>query len=87
MTNSTEEHKNNLREIRQVRSQAEMLRDQLLEESVRVRDEQIDQPLDPSQAIRRRRGRQAMRKAIIAVNHAIASINQALNEIEHVAED
>ncbi len=87
MTNSSEEHKNNLREIRQARRQAEMLRDQLLEESIRVRDEQMDQPLGPSEANRRRQGREAMRKAIFASNHAIASINQALKEIEHVTED
>jgi len=78
---------NSLNEIRRARQQAETLRDQLLGEYQRIRDEEADMPAELRDDERRRQGRDAMRKAIAAANRAIASIDQALREIERVSEE
>jgi uncharacterized alpha-E superfamily protein len=81
-------HSNNsnstLNEIRAARDHAEFLRDQLLAQWQHLKEDEQEMTPDPIQATRREKGKDAMQKAITAANHAIASINQALSDLERV---
>lgn len=77
-----------LQEIRQAREQAETLRDQLLAEYERQREDSQELMLSGGEdEDRRQRGLEAMRQAIGAANCAIASIDQALREIQRAQGD
>ena len=73
-----------LNEIRAARDHAEFLRDQLLAQWQRLQEDERLMPPAEKQAPRREQGKQAMRKALAAANHAIARINQALSDLERV---
>jgi len=78
---------NSLLELRQVRDQAQDLRDQLSAEYQRILAEQTaaaaQTPLDQ----RRRQGLETLGKAITAAARAVESIEQALREMEQVRDD
>ena len=76
-----------LQEIRQAREQAETLRDQLLAEYERQREDGQEMVGVGEEDDRRQRGLEAMRQAIKAANCAIASIDQALREIQRAQDD
>ncbi len=76
-----------LNDIRRTRDQAEMLRDQLLAEFALINDQEKCLAPDIRDLPQRCQGREAMRKAIKAVNHAIASIDQALRELQWAQSD
>jgi len=76
-----------LQEIRQAREQAETLRDQLLAEYERQREDDQEPAETGENDGRRQRGLEAMRQAITAANCAIASIDQALREVQRAQED
>ncbi|MBN2211901.1 MAG: hypothetical protein JW709_10945 [Sedimentisphaerales bacterium] len=76
-----------LNEIRRTRDQAELLRDQLLAEFTLINEQENRLPPDIRDLPQRRQGRDAMHKAIKAVNHAIASIDQALRELQWAQTD
>ena len=87
MTESNDNSDNPIMEIRSARERALFLRDQLMTEYLRIEEQFLDQPQsDPDQAHRHELGRQAMRKAIAAAERAIASIDQALSEVERADE-
>ena len=87
MTHAFDEFQSSLGEVRLAREQAEIMRDQLLAEYQRIRDEEVNLPENQRNAPQRCLGREAMRKAIAAANRAIASIDQALREMERVTDD
>jgi len=70
-----------LADIRQARDQAEILRDQLLTEFEHINKEDLQ--MDPAAVDdpKRHQGKEDMRKAIAAVNHAISCIDKALQSI------
>jgi hypothetical protein len=84
----SESHENNLKnliEIRLVRQQAQSLRDQLAAEYLRLKEDYIDHHQTQSiDSKRHEQGQEAMRKAITASDRAIASIDQALKEMEQI---
>ncbi len=75
-------------EIRRARNEAETLRDRLLSEYDRLSHPE-DSEFFQKQVGKTRYGQgcEAMRKAIVAANHAIACINQALSQIERADEN
>ncbi|MBN1766780.1 MAG: hypothetical protein JW860_16115 [Sedimentisphaerales bacterium] len=87
MDNSSSDNFNNLIEIRKTRDQAEFLRDQLLAEYRRITEEDDPSLLAAHTPQQLLQGQEAMRKAIAAANRAIASIDQALREMERTSEE
>ena len=81
---NTNNENSTLHEIRTARDHAEFLRDQLLAEWQRLEEDEQTMTPDQIQAPRREKGKAAMQKAITAANHAIASITQALSDLERV---
>jgi hypothetical protein len=84
MPDKNEPINESLTEVRKARAQAETLRDQLSAEYEHLREEDTlaggDLPNDP----RHQQGMEAMRKAITAADRAIASIDQALRQMERI---
>jgi len=82
-----DEYQNTMQQVRQAREQAQLLRDQLMAEYRRLLDQpdESSPPLPDSSPSRL--GREAMRKAIAAVDCALASIDQALREMQRVPDD
>ena len=76
-----------INDIRTARDHAEFLRDQLLAEWEKVREDEATMTSEQIKSPRRIQGRELMQKAIATTNHAIASINQALRELERVNND
>lgn len=76
-----------INDIRTARDHAEFLRDQLLAEWEKVCEDEAAMTPEQIQNPRRVQGRNLMLKAIATTNHAIASINQALRELERVNHD
>ena len=87
MSDKSEEHQSSIMEVRRAREQAEVLRDQLQAEYQRIQDERDIFGSGIHQEEKFRQGREAMRKAITAANHAIASIDQALREMERASDN
>lgn len=87
MTEKSNNYENSLLEVRLARQEAERLRDQLLAEYNRL--EQDQKHLSPAQQNdpQSRRGQEAMRKAILATNRALESIDHALREMERVRDE
>jgi len=71
-----------LSEIRNARDQAEYLRDQLEAELARIYDDLKSNQHAHTDEKRTNNGIVSMKKAIMAANHAIASIDQALRDIQ-----
>ena len=84
MPDSNEPINENLIEVRKARAQAESLRDQLSAEYEHLRAQDQVAGGDLCDDPRRQQGMDAMRKAITAADRAIASIDQALREMERV---
>ncbi|KPK76461.1 MAG: hypothetical protein AMJ79_06560 [Phycisphaerae bacterium SM23_30] len=82
MKEAPNHYENSMIEVRLARQEAERLREQLLSEYNRMvsNDLHKNQPDDAQ----RKRGLEAMRKAILATNRALESIDQALREMERV---
>ena len=87
MTEKSNNYENSLLEVLLARQEAERLRDQLLAEYNRL--EQDQEHLSPAQQNDPRtcRGQEAMRKAILATNRALESIDHALREMERVRDE
>lgn len=87
MSTTQEEFESSLVEVRQARQQAELLRDQLLAEYQRlVQDDELINPDGPD-VPQRQQGLEAMRKAIVATERALTSIDQALLDMERVRDE
>ena len=87
MSETHNDDENTLIEVRQAREQAETLRDLLMAEYERLRKEKLPSAPENIDEQQRHRGLEAMRKAIIAADHAMISIDQALRDIERVRDD
>ena len=87
MDDSSGENLNSIIEVRQAREQAQMLRDQLMAEYQRLEEEKTSGELSDADEQKSRLGREAMRKAIAAADCALASIDQALLELERVKDE
>ena len=84
MTDAQEEFDNGIAEIREARNQAEMLRDQLTAEYQRLKEQNQHLPPNMKDTLRRKQGQETIKKAIIAADRAIASIDQAMRELQQV---
>jgi hypothetical protein len=84
MPDNNEPINDSLIEVRKARAQAETLRDQLSAEYERLREEEKLAGADFSDNSRHQQGMEAMRKAITAADRAIASIDQALRQMERI---
>jgi len=85
MTNSASG--NGLLELRQVRDQAQALRDQLSAEYERILAEQTAVAAQTPFDQRRLEGLETLGKAITAATRAVESIEQALREMGQVRDD
>jgi len=84
MSGEDDEGRKDLVDVRGARRQAEMLRDLLAAEYQKLLEQRAARPED---AERWGRGLEALRKAIAAADHAIASLDQALREMERVRDE
>jgi len=87
MSSDFEEFQNSIAAVRMARNQAESLRDQLAAEYRRLQEETLQMPQPQREDPQRLEGMNAMRKALKAANQAIASIDQALRDMERVCDD
>ena len=76
-----------MRQVRQARAQAETMRDQLMAEYQRLCEEADGAESPPCDDRKRHKGLEAMRKAVAALDCALASIDQELREMERVRDD
>ena len=84
MAEQRDRDNSSLIEIRKARDQAEALRDQLSAEYQNIRDHESDLPITQD---RKQQGLEKIRKAVQAANVALASIEQALSDMERVKDD
>ena len=87
MAEDFEEIQNSIETVRMARNQAETLRDQLSAEYQRLQEEAAHLSSQEKEDNQRIEGMDAMRKAIKAANQAIASIDQALRDMERVTDE
>ena len=86
-SNPSSQPESSLHEIRAARDHAEFLRDQLQSEYNRlVEEEELLEMIQPDAELRET-GLEKMRQAVQAADHAIASIDQFLSDIERVKDE
>jgi len=82
MSDGSDSWESSLQEVRRAQQEAERMRDQLQAELRRLEeDEKIYVIPEP---VRHEKGKEALRKAILATSRAVESMEQALREMERV---
>jgi len=84
MPDKNEPINESLTEVKRARAQAQTLRDQLAAEYEHLREEDQLAGGGFTNDPRHQQGMEAMRKAITAADRAIASIDQALRQMERI---
>ena len=82
MSDGSDSWESSLQEVRRAQQDAERMRDQLQAELNRLEEDENTYMIpDPE---RHEKGKEAMRKAILATTRAVESMGQALKEMERV---